>query len=173
MSKAFTRENDDAVEEAAFSKAELPSGTRNYMTADGAERLQRELTALSGRKRQQEEMEDGETVRDDLRRTTARIQALSQRLAGADVVTMSDGPVDEVRFGMFVTIRDSNGTEDEYRIVGVDEVDLEAGWISWLSPLAKALIGKKAGEIARFQAPVGEKSFRIVSIRPPRPAASA
>ncbi|MEP6673442.1 MAG: GreA/GreB family elongation factor [Chthoniobacter sp.] len=172
MSKAFTRENDDAVEETAFAKAALPSGTRNYMTADGAEHLRRELAALLEQRRQQEQDADGEAAQDELRRTNARLQALSQRLAEADVVTMSDGPADEVRFGMFVTIRADDGTEDEYRIVGVDEVDLEASGISWLSPLAQTLIGKKVGEVARFLAPVGEKSFRIVSIRLPQAAES-
>ncbi|MDR3404783.1 MAG: GreA/GreB family elongation factor [Chthoniobacter sp.] len=166
MSKAFTRENDDHAEETTFAKATLPSGTRNYMTADGAERLRSDLAALFERRRQQEGDGDGETARDELHRTNSRIQTLSQRLAAADVVPMSVEPIDEVRFGMFVTIRDGDGVEDEYRLVGVDEADFEAGWISWLSPLAQALIGKKVGEVARFQAPAGEKNFRIVGIRP-------
>ena len=165
MSKAFTRENDDIEEETALSKATLPIGSRNYMTADGAERLKNELAALLGRRRQFEEA--GEDGREELRRTNVRIQTLSQTLANADVVPPSGEPIGEVRFGTFVTIRDDDGTEDEYRIVGADEVDFGAGWISWLSPLAKALIGRKVDEIVRFLAPVGEKKLRIVRIRAP------
>ena len=73
---------------------------------------------------------------------------------------------------MFVMIRDGDGMEDEYRIVGVDEVDLEAGWISWLSPLSKALIGRKVGEIVRFHAPAGKRNLQILRLRSPQSASS-
>lgn len=168
MSKAFTRENDDSLDEVALSRAAtLPSGARNRMTADGAERLRTELTALAEQKARLAENGEGEIGRDELRRVSARMQALAQKLADVDVITLSDGPGDEVRFGGFVTIRDSEGTEDEYRLVGVDEVDFDAGWISWLSPLAQAVIGRKVGDVVQFLAPVGEKKLRIVGVRPP------
>ncbi|EDY18405.1 GreA/GreB family elongation factor [Chthoniobacter flavus Ellin428] len=168
MSKAFTRESDDSGEEAALSRAStLPSGARNRMTVDGAERLQKELAVLADQKAQLEETGEGEISRDELRRVTSRMQALSQRLADAEVIAISESRGDEVRFGMFVTIRDAGGVEDEYRIVGVDEVDLEAGWISWLSPLAQAIVGRKIGDVVQFQAPAGEKKLHIVAVRPP------
>lgn len=168
MSKAFTREDDDSMEDAALPRAvTLPSGTSNRMTADGAERLRKEMAALAEQKARLAESEEGEIGRDELRRVTARIQALSQRLADAEVVAIPDGQCDEVRFGMCVTIRDADGAEDEYRIVGVDEVDFEAGWISWLSPLARAVMGRKVGDVVQFQAPGGEKQLHIIAIRPP------
>jgi transcription elongation factor GreB len=173
MSKAFTRENDDAGEESALSRAStLPSGARNRMTADGAERLQKELAALADRKARLEETGEGEISRDELRRVTSRMQALSQRLADAEVIAISESRDDEVKFGMFFTIRDAEGVEDEYRIVGVDEVDFEVGWISWLSPLAQAIIGKKVGDVVQFWAPAGARKLRVVAIRPPMPGAS-
>lgn len=168
MSKAFTRENDDSMEETALSRAAtLPRGARNRMTADGAERWRTELAALADQKASLAESGEGEIGRDELRRVTARMQALAQRLADVEVIGNPDGKSDEVRFGVFVTIRDTEGTEDEYRIVGVDEVDFEAGWISWQSPLAQALIGKKVGDVVQFVAPAGEKELRIVRVRPP------
>jgi len=174
MSKAFTRENDDSNEEAALSRAStLPSGARNRMTADGAERLQKELAALAEQKARLEETGEGEISRDELRRVTARMQALSQKLADAEVIAIPEnrsGEVrlgNEVRFGMFVTLRDADGMEDEYRLVGVDEVDFEAGWISWLSPLAQAIVGKKVGDAVQFHAPAGEKKLHIIAVHPP------
>ena len=164
MSKAFTREDDAMAEEPTFSRVALAAGVPNYMTADGAERCRVELATLAARRSELED-DGGETSREELRRTNAKINLLSQRLAEAVVVPPPDGGSDEVRFGMFVTIRDADGSEDEYRLVGVDEVDLEAGWISWLSPLAKALMGKKVGDVARFEAPVGEKAFTLLRIR--------
>src|SRR6185312_9282099 len=91
MSKAFTRESDDSGEEAALSRAStLPSGARNRMTVDGAERLQKELAALADQKAQLEETGEGEISRDELRRVTSRMQALSQRLADAEVIAISE-----------------------------------------------------------------------------------
>jgi transcription elongation factor GreB len=170
MSKAFTRENDDFEEETVFSKAGLPSGTRNHMTSDGAECLKTELGGLVERRQHYEEGGGEESARAELRRINARIHTISERLAKADVAPVANERITEVRFGMFVTIRDVDGIEDEYRIVGVDEVDLEAGWISWLSPLSQALIGRKAGEKVRFHAPAGEKNLQILRIRSPQSA---
>ncbi len=168
MSKAFTRENDDSMEEAALVRAVmLPSGTPNRMTADGAERLRQEVVTLAEQKARLAEVGEGKIGRDELRRVTARIQALSQKLADAELVATPDGQAGEVQFGMYVTVRDAEGMEDEYRIVGVDEVDFEAGWISWLSPLARAVIGKKIGDVVRFHAPAGEKELHVIAVRPP------
>jgi transcription elongation factor GreB len=164
MSKAFTRENDDFEEENAFVKSTLPSGARNYMTADGVERLRKELAVLTKRQQEYEVLDDAEDLREELRRTNARISALTQLLTEAEVVHIPEDEITEVRFGTFVTVRDGSGTEDEYRIVGVNEVKLEAGWISWLSPLAKALLGKMVGETVRLHAPVGERELQVVRI---------
>ena len=99
------------------------------------------------------------------RRINARRQAIADILGRADVVANAEGPANELRFGLFVTIRHEDGAEDEYRLVGVDEVDPEGGSISWLSPLAQALMGGKVGDVVRFHAPVGEKILQIVRIR--------
>lgn len=167
MSKAFTRENDDLEPEMALSKATLPTGIPNYLTSDGAQRLREELITLLERRKQNADAAADEQAQAELRRVNGRIQTVSQILAGADIVSVSQDEVTEVRFGMFVTVRDGHDAEDEYRIVGVDEVDLERGWISWHSPFAKALIGRKPGETVHFQAPAGERILHIMRIRAP------
>jgi len=167
MSKAFTKESD-SEEEAALSRVTtLPNGARNYMTADGAERLRKQLETLVDQRTRLAEAGEGEIRRDELRRITAQVQVIAQKLADADVVALSEANSGEVRFGMFVTLRDGDGAEDEYRIVGVDEVDFEPGWISWLSPLARAVMGKRVGEVVQFHAPVGEKMLHILAVRSP------
>jgi transcription elongation factor GreB len=166
MSKAFTRENDDAESETAPTRAEVSVGARRYMTADGAERLRKELASLEERMLPKEDDEDlEEEARRELRRVKTRMQTIAGTLASADIVANADGPVSEVRFGSFVTVRHPDETEDEYRLVGVDEVDLDGTAISWVSPLAQALLGRRVGDVVRFEAPVGERILRIVRIR--------
>jgi transcription elongation factor GreB len=166
MSKAFTRENDDTESETAPARAEVSGDGRRYMTADGAERLRKELESLEERLHHKED--DGgldEESRQELRRIKARMQTVAGTLARADIVANGDGPVSEVRFGLFVTVRHPDGTEDEYRLVGVDEVDLDGIAISWMSPLAQALLGRRVGDVVRFETPAGERILRIVRIR--------
>ncbi len=71
---------------------------------------------------------------------------------------------DRVRFGATVTVRDNAGEEMCYRIVGVDEADIDRDWVSWLSPIARALLNARRGERVRFKFPAGEKELEIVAI---------
>jgi len=70
----------------------------------------------------------------------------------------------QVRFGATVVVRERNGAESEYRIVGIDETDIDRGWVSWLSPIAKALLNHRRGERVRFQFPSGEEELEIVKV---------
>ncbi len=74
------------------------------------------------------------------------------------------GDADVVRFGATVTVRRSDGSEDTYRIVGVDEIDLERSWVSWQSPIAKALLNARRGERVRFKFPSGEEELEIAGV---------
>ncbi|MEY2466117.1 MAG: transcription elongation factor GreB, partial [Verrucomicrobiota bacterium] len=67
-----------------------------------------------------------------------RIQQLQESLASAVIVERPREPADRVRFGATVTVRERSGEESSYRIVGVDETDIDRGWVSWISPIAKA-----------------------------------
>ncbi len=93
-----------------------------------------------------------------------RIAEIQGKLAGAEVVDTSLIKADRVVFGAHVSIVDTESEEKfNYQIVGVDEADGEKGMISILSPIARALIGKKEGETVTVQSPKGDKEFEILS----------
>lgn len=167
MSKAFTRESDDLPELPARPRppSPLPPGAKNYLTADGARRLREELDHLVGedRPRVAASQADAE-AKGQLQALDQRIAYVSQCLQTAVVVAMPGGPADQVRFGASVTVRDRGGVESRYRIVGLDETDIERGWVSWLSPIAKALFNARVGERVRFRFPSGEEELEIVDI---------
>ena len=151
MSKAFTREDDrpDPVPPRRPPSI-LPPGAKNYMTPDGAKRLKAELDALVERERP------------DL---SARIHELTRSLESAVVVVPPSGEIDVVRFGATVSVRALPGGETaRYRIVGVDETDVARGWISWLSPVAKALLSAAVGDRVRAALPSGEKEMEILDV---------
>ncbi len=141
MSKAFTKEDDEIPEQVRRVRpsSDLPPGAVNYMTAEGASRLRDELEELvlsavgSGGKAK-------------VGRRQERIAELERVLASATIVPRQEPTPDEALFGATVTVRLKSGKLANYRIVGVDETKLEEGWVSWVSPLAKALIGAQVGQ---------------------------
>ena len=153
MSKAFTRE-DDSEESFAPQRAPLPPGTQNYITSSGAAKVQAELERLLQRKR------DG-SANASAPGIDARIQYLQNLIR--TFVVVEPGSSEVVRFGSRVTVN-QNGVEERYWIVGVDEIDLENDHISWLSPLARALMAKRVGDTVEFRAPSGIQRLRILSI---------
>jgi transcription elongation factor GreB len=143
----------------------LPPGAKNYLTAGGANQLQRELDCLlnTERPRRAAAADDEESKR-DLQAVDQRIQHLQQTLHTAVIVTPSASADDTVRFGATVTVREPSGDLSTYRIVGVDETDLDRNWVSWLSPIAKALLNARVGQRVRFKFPSGEEELEIVSV---------
>ena len=95
----------------------------------------------------------------------ARLAALEQRIASAVVVESHAQPKDEVRFGASVEIENQAGVKRRYRIVGVDEANAGEGAIAFVAPLARALLGKRVGEVASFVTPSGEDELEILAIR--------
>jgi len=85
-------------------------------------------------------------------------------LQSAVIVEPSPKPWDQVRFGATVTVRENDGTESRYRIVGADEADPDRDWVSCCSPLARALLNARLGERVRVRAPAGEQQLEIVGI---------
>ena len=166
MSKAFLRESDFAEPEPLpIAASPLPPGAKNYMTSEGARQLRDELDHLLTVERPPlvaQATDDPETKR-DLQRVDQRIRYVQQSLSTAEVVTPStdDGVV---RFGASVTVRDEHGEETRYRLVGVDETDLTRGWVSWMSPLARAILNQPQGAIIDFMTPVGPKKMEIISV---------
>ncbi|MCH2119296.1 MAG: GreA/GreB family elongation factor, partial [Pirellulales bacterium] len=100
-----------------------------------------------------------------LREIDRRIRFLSKRLDLAEIVDpLRQGDNDQIFFGAKVTIADSGGQENTYTIVGVDEADVLRGRISWISPLARALIKNREGDSIRFQSPVGVREIDILEV---------
>ena len=168
MSKAFTREENDGpdIPDLPPMSSVLAPGARNYITVAGAQKLRDELRRLIEIKRPSlASSSDDPEVKRQLARLDQRIMQLEESLQAAEVVSPPEGQPEIVRFGSTVTVRESEGSEATYRIVGVDEVDPERGWVSWMSPIAKALLNSKRGERIRFKVPAGEEMLEILEIR--------
>jgi transcription elongation factor GreB len=157
MSKAFTSETGD--EEDGFVPPPLPPGTRNYMTPAGAQRMKAECESLlSERKSIPNSDFEGKRRLSAIER---RLLFLTQRLDSVQIVDPAAQPPDQVRFGATVELEESGGSKQRWRIVGIDEADLDRGQISWISPLAAALLGAKGGDIVLFQ----KQRLKVASIR--------
>lgn len=181
MNKAFVKEGDGGDDDEGVAPAlKLPAGTRNYITPTGHARLKAELEELVKRERPRvvevvawaasngDRSENGDYIygKKRLREIDRRIRFLTKRLDIAEVVDPTrQTNVDQVFFGATVTVCDPDGTENTYTIVGVDEADASGGRISWISPLARALLKAREGDTVRFQSPVGWKEMDIVEVR--------
>jgi transcription elongation factor GreB len=168
MSKAFTREENDGpdIPDLPPLASALAPGARNYITAAGAQKLRDELQrAVEITRPSLANASDDPEAKRQLARLDQRIAQLEESLQSAEVVAPPDGPAETVRFGATVTVRESDGNEATYRIVGVDETDMDCGWVSWLSPIAKALLNSQRGQRVRFKFPSGEETLEVMDIR--------
>ena len=180
MSKAFTKETDDAEDEELELSLRLPVGTSNYMTPAGHARLKAELDNLLRVERPKvvetvawaasngDRSENGDYIygKKRLREIDRRIRFLTKRLDNSQVVDPTTREsTDQVFFGATVTIAGEDGVEQTYRIVGIDETDIARGHISWVSPLARALIKAREGDSVRFQSPVGIREIDVIEVR--------
>ena len=179
MSKAFTRENDDAEDEELEPSLQLPQGVKNYITPAGYKRLQDELDQLWKVERPElvkvihwaasngDRSENGDYIygKKRLREIDRRIRFLSKRLDNAEVVDpASREDSDQVFFGATVTVADTAGAEHTYSIVGVDEADPGHGLISWVSPLARALIKAREGDVVTLRTPGGVEELEVLEV---------
>jgi len=179
MNKAFVRETDGDDDEEIQPSLSLPSGVRNYITPAGHARLKDELEELVKRERPRiveivswaasngDRSENGDYIygKRRLREIDRRIRFLTKRLEIAEVVDpLRQGDNDQIFFGACVTIADVDGVENTYTIVGVDEINAARGYISWISPLARAVIKSREGDTVRFQSPLGIREIDIVAV---------
>ena len=167
MSKAFTRESDDMPDRPLLPRplSSLPPGAKNYLTPDGARRLREELDCLTQVERPRIASSPPESeARRQLPGMDQRIQHLQTCLGSAVVVPPPVVREERVRFGATVAVRNRCGDETSYRIVGVDETDVDRGAVSWLSPIARALLNARAGQLVRFQFPSGDEELEVVNI---------
>ena len=166
MSKAFVRESDSTdLTDVPAPVSPLPPGARNYLTAAGAQRLRDELARLTAVERPPlAAAGDDPDSKRELKALDQRIRYLQQSLSTAEIVEPPAEPDDVVRFGATVTVRDSGGEVSRYRLVGADETDPAEGAVSWLSPLAQALMNARRGDRVSFHVPAGEQALEIVAV---------
>jgi len=178
MSKAFTREDDDLEEDAGI-EPQAPPGTRNYITPAGHARLTSELKSLVEVERPEllktiawaaangDRSENADYLygKKRLREIERRIRFLIKRLEIAEVVDPRDSDQDRAFFGATVSYRDSRGAEHTVSIVGTDEVDPARGRVSWVSPIARALLKSREGDAVTLSTPAGDESLEVLRIR--------
>ena len=152
--------------------------TPNYITPEGFKRLQEEFRVLFHEERPKlvetvawaagngDRSENGDYIygKKRLREIDKRLKFLRDRIENAKVVDPKDSPVDRVQFGATVTIEDEDGEEKTYKIVGEDEIEPGANKISWKSPMAKALLGKKVGDEVEINRPAGVLVAEVTAI---------
>ena len=179
MSKAFIRENDEEAEMPVETPA-IPAGVKNYMTPQGHRRMQEELRQLLRVERPKvvetvawaagngDRSENGDYIygKRRLREIDRRIRFLSKRLESAQIVDpKQQRNPDQVFFGATVSYADGQGIEKTVTIVGVDEADFARGQVSWISPIARALMKAHEGDIVELRAPAGIEQIEVLEIR--------
>ena len=187
MNKAFVREDSgDDEDDLPEGAAPLPPGSKNYITPAGYERLRTELMHLIDTERPEvvgivswaasngDRSENGDYLygKKRLREIDRRIRFLTRRIEKAEVVDASlQGDNDQIFFGATVTYVNQRGDETTVTIVGMDEVDLDIGHVSWISPIARALIKAREGDTVPLRTPTGVEQIDILEVKyPPRAA---
>ncbi|MFN7087855.1 MAG: transcription elongation factor GreB [Burkholderiales bacterium] len=177
--------NKTAAAADGRASAAMPQSNKNYITPQGYARLKNELAQLLDVERPElvktvawaasngDRSENGDYIygKKRLREIDRRIRFLNQRLDSAVVVDPgARGATDQVFFGATVTYADAAGAEHTVTIVGTDEVDPARKRVSWVSPVARALLRKREGDAATVHTPAGEQQIEIVAVRYETPA---
>ena len=183
MSKAFTKETDGGDEDE-LALPPLPAGGKNYITPAGYARLRDELLDLIDNERPKivdvvhwaasngDRSENGDYLygKKRLREIDRRIRFLTKRLEIAEVVDPSlHAGSDQVFFGATVTYVDDEAVERTITIMGIDEADSHESQVSWISPVARALLKARVGDEVQLPTPGGVRNLEVVAVRyPPR-----
>jgi transcription elongation factor GreB len=163
MSRAFVKEDTD---NGAGEIADLPQSSHpNYVTPRGLAQLKERFAAAQARRRALLEAGEGGGNELALANVARDLRYLEARLERAIPVDPASQPHDEVAFGATVRVADDKGAEREFAIVGEDEADAEHGSVSWVSPLAKALIGAAIGDEIVWRRPAGDIALEVLAIR--------
>jgi transcription elongation factor GreB len=187
MNKAFTKERDDGDDgddDGTSSLPPLPAGAKNYITPAGWARLREELMTLLDNERPKvvetvswaakngDRSENGDYLygKKRLREIDRRIRFLTKRLDIAEVADPSlHHGSEQVFFGATVTYADGSGAERTITIKGIDEADNLAGEVSWVSPIARALLKARAGDEVTLVTPQGPQTIEVIDVRYPAP----
>jgi transcription elongation factor GreB len=184
MSKAFTRETDD--EDDDLTLPPLPAGSKNYITPQGYAVLRDELFELIDNERpriveivhwaasngDRSENGDYHYGKKRLREIDRRIRFLTKRLEIAEITDPSNHHgKDQVFFGATVTYVDEADVERTVTILGIDEADSLKAEVTWISPIARALLKAREGDVVKLVTPVGVQDVEVVEVRYPAPVA--
>jgi transcription elongation factor GreB len=179
MSKTPPSEPAQDEDEDLEGAAPIPAGAKNYVTPQGHARLKEEALHLLNRERPElvkvvawaasngDRSENADYIygKRRLREIDRRIRFLTKRLDKAEVIDpAAREQTDQVFFGATVTVMDDQGSENTYSIVGIDEADVGRGRISWISPLARALLKRREGDEVAFKSPGGDQVLEIVRV---------
>ncbi len=185
MSKAFTKETD-ADDDDELLLPPLPAGGKNYITPEGYARLKAELLDLIDNERpkvvevvhwaasngDRSENGDYHYGKKRLREIDRRIRFLTKRL---EIAEISDPAVhhgsDQVFFGATVSYIDSSGSAQTVTILGIDEADSARNQVSWISPIARALLKARVGDEVKLATPGGLKDIEVMQVTYPAPDA--
>lgn len=187
MSKAFTKESDtDDADDGVEGTPPLPAGGKNYMTPQGYARLREELLGLIDVERPKvvevvhwaasngDRSENGDYLygKKRLREIDRRIRFLTRRLEIAEVTDPSvHHGGDQVFFGATVHYAEESGEERVVTILGIDETDSSQRQVSWVAPIARALLKARVGDVVKFATPGGTQELEILEVRYPAPQA--
>ena len=181
MSKAFTRESD--AEEDEVGLPPLPAGGKNYITPKGYAALRAELFDLIDNERPKvvdivhwaasngDRSENGDYIygKKRLREIDRRIRFLTKRLEIAEVTDPSAHfGKDQVFFGATVTYVEEAGDERTVTILGIDEADSLKGEVTWISPIARAMLKAREGEVVKLVTPVGVQEIEVLRVHYPQ-----
>lgn len=178
MSKAFTKESDDGDLEEVIPEPRdpLPAGVKNYVTPAGARALRDELEHLESVVRPQlgargagkdaNAVSFGSSLSPKVRVAAVerRIRFLRERVSNMVLVDPASQDPERVHFGATVVVSDDEGREKRYTIVGVDESDPASGKVSFISPIARALMSAEEGDVVRLELPQGVTELELLSI---------
>lgn len=185
MSKAFTREDAGVPEEPDDEEQDLPkAGAKRYITPQGFKKLEAEVAHLwkverpkvtqevSDAAAQGDRSENAEYIygKKRLREIDRRIRFLTKRLDSAEVVdpaarARSGEGTDQIFFGATVRYANARGEAHEITIVGIDEVDPARGHVSWISPIARALLKAREGDTVQLRTPAGVETLDVLEVR--------
>ncbi|MFP5397264.1 MAG: transcription elongation factor GreB [Gammaproteobacteria bacterium] len=185
MSKAFTKESDATDEDDDVAAPTLPAGGKNYVTPQGYARLRAELLHLLDVERPKvvetvswaakngDRSENGDYLygKKRLREIDRRIRFLTKRLDIAEVADPSaHHGNDRIFFGATVTYATAKGDERTITIKGIDEADSLAGEVSWIAPIARALLKAREGDEVQLVTPAGVETIEVLKVAYPAPA---
>src|ERR1051326_1006553 len=179
MSKAFTKETE-TEDELPDEPDLLPAGVKNYVTPRGLQRLREEFRQLTRSKRPKvvetvawaagngDRSENGDYIygKRRLREIDRRIRFLTKRIESAEVVYPErQKNREQIFFGATVTYANARGEEHTITIVGIDEADLAEHRVSWISPIARALLKAREGDVVELRTPAGKDSIEVIGIQ--------